>query len=973
MIVSPAEPVMVSTSDLGGLASGLSSTNAQTLYKRLDPLGKGALSVDDFATLYAELADQSHQSSTNLFGNDSAGMVQPTTFLDCHRTIFVSNFLAIREKAIGVFTQLDTDGSGSVSKQEFLDGLNTPASPTQDATAPLSILKSVTAQSQAMLAKYDTTAKGYLTQADLTAAYTADPKLGDVKNVAQLFAELDYKGSGHVSAGDLSTNALLNEIATQLQGKFGSGTPSTITLSSLGSEQIAQLPWTLDTLKSWSSDQGKSLTTTDLMNGILNDAHTRLVSGQSGQDVNADTIVTLPEVLATELSSVLKASNTSNSTNTPSSLTAAQLLTQAQADAATQMTIYDPNKRGYFTVSDVVTAWTKDKTLGDPATAQSTFQTLDLDGNGQITSSELIAGNFASNIADQFAGLLTGATKTALSNNGTTLPLSTLDGVNQTLLPWSADTIKAWDTDQDGALSRQEIMTGALDMAQKVMSTYDPNSQGPFSKADVQAALDKAANTTQTADGVIAQWDANQDGTVTFADVMATTLSYLNGLTPSQIAAQAPSTTITAQSTLTTAQTWASNVLALFDTDKKNFITLTDIANLYAKQPSLGDVTQAADTLNKWDINGDGSVTKNELAAFNAGDQLKTQMMNFLDPNKSGSFVIASLTSQQLAALPYSSDQLKGWDSNKDGALSSDELSAGLMQDAVSILNQYDAGQKGYFTQADIQAVLDANPSANQGLTAQSVMDYWDINADGQVGLAEILAGMTGYISDNQNKTPVTATTVYQDAQNNAQSTIQQFDTAGKGFITAADVAAAYTANASLGDPSQANNTIAAWDLNNDQQVTADEVLSGIELSGWANSVLSQLDPKNLGYIDVAALSQLKISMPAIPNANQVIAAWDGNGDGKVDQTELVAGLKQQAYQLISAFDPTQKGYFTLTDVQAKLSQSSASDTQQEAGNIMVQWDLDQNGRVTLAEAIAGLAAGQAPPSTSLPSATASA
>ena len=161
--------------------------------------------------------------------------------------------------------------------------------------------------------------------------------------------------------------------------------------------------------------------------------------------------------------------------------------------------------------------------------------------------------------------------------------------------------------------------------------------------------------------------------------------------------------------------------------------------------------------------------------------------------------------------------------------------------------------------------------------------------------------------------------------------------------------------------------------MNNDQQVTSDEVLSGIELSGWANSVLSQLDPTNLGYIDVAALSQLKISMPAIPNANQVIAAWDGNGDGKVDQTELVTGLKQQAHQLIGTFDPTQKGYFTLNDVQAKLSQSTASDTQLQAGNIMVQWDLDQDGRVTLGEAIAGLAAGQAPPSASLSSSPVSA
>jgi Ca2+-binding EF-hand superfamily protein len=87
----------------------------------------------------------------------------------------------------------------------------------------------------------------------------------------------------------------------------------------------------------------------------------------------------------------------------------------------------------------------------------------------------------------------------------------------------------------------------------------------------------------------------------------------------------------------------------------------------------------------------------------------------------------------------------------------------------------------------------------------------------------------------------------------------------------------------------------------------------------------------------------------------------------------LVTGLKQQAQQLISTFDPTQKGYFTLNDVQATLSQSTASDTQLQAGNIMVQWDLDQDGRVTLGEAIAGLAAGQAPPSASLSSSPVSA
>jgi Ca2+-binding EF-hand superfamily protein len=962
------ERVMAETNAMGGLASGLSSTSAQSLYKRLDPLGKGSLSVDDFAHLYAELADQSHQLAGGLINANSSSLLQPTTFLDFHRTIYLSDFLAVREKAIGVFTQLDTDGSGSVSKQEFFDGLDANIKTPSDTTAPLAILKSVTAQSQAMLAKYDRTGKGYLTQDDLAAAYRADPKLGDVKTVPQLFAQLDLKGQGRVSAGDLSTNALLNEFAHQAQAKLSANSDGVIDLSKVVATDVSQWPWTLETLKGWSSDNGKTLTASDVMNGTLADARAKLVSGQSGQDANGDHIVSLTEVLATGLSTLLKATAvkpTPEPAPDTKEATPAALLTQAKADAASQMKLYDTTNRGYFTLGDVQTAWSKDPTLGDPSTASSIFQTLDLDGNGQITASELISGNFASNIADQFAALMTAATKTELSHNGTTLPLSTLEGVTQTLLPWSGDTIKDWDQDKDGALSRQEIMSGALNMAQHVMAAYDPDGTGQFTKADVQKALDKAANSTQTADSVIKQWDADLNGTVTFEDVMATTLFYLNGLKAETLAATAQNNTVTAQSTLATAQTWAGNVLSLFDTDKKNYITLTDIANLYAKQPSLGDVTQAADTLAKWDLDGNGQVSASELAAFKACDELKSQIMDWLDPNKTGTITLAALTTQQRAALPYQADQLKAWDENTDGLLSSDELAKGMLADAGSILRQYDSGTKGYFTEQDIQAVLDANAGANEGLTASGVMSYWDINKDGQVGMAEILSGMSGYIADHRNKSPVTASSVYKDAQTSAMTTLNQFDPTGKGFITAEDVAAAYTANASLGDPTQARSTIAAWDLNNDAQVTYDELVAGIELSGWANSLLSQLDPAGLGSIDIAQLSQIKISMPAIPDANRVIAGWDGNGDGKIDQTELVSGLRNEAKRLIQTFDQTNKGYFTLDDVQSALSQTTSEDTRLAAGNIMVQWDIDQNGKVTLSEVLAGLAAGQAPPALS--------
>jgi Ca2+-binding EF-hand superfamily protein len=255
--------------------------------------------------------------------------------------------------------------------------------------------------------------------------------------------------------------------------------------------------------------------------------------------------------------------------------------------------------------------------------------------------------------------------------------------------------------------------------------------------------------------------------------------------------------------------------------------------------------------------------------------------------------------------------------------------------------------------------VLDAHPDTNGGLTAKGVVTYWDTNSDGHVQLSDIVSGMSGYIAVNQSA-PVTASTIYQDALAKAQATLDTFDTARKGFITQADVAAAYRANAQLGNPDDAAGTIATWDQSNDGEVSLSELTSGIELSGLANQFMAQLDPTNQGFISTASLDGVVISMPSIPDAARVIAGWDSNQDGQIGQDEIVTGLREQAKSYLARFDTANKGYFTLDDVQAGFDRTPPTDETLTPPVVMSQWDANRDSKVDLADILAGIAAGVA-------------
>ena len=646
---------------------------------------------------------------------------------------------------------------------------------------------------------------------------------------------------------------------------------------------------------------------------------------------------------------------------TPNNSDALAILKQAQTDAQTALDTYDTAGKGYMTEADVAAVWTADPSKGDAAGAADAFKSLDLNNDGQTNLNELMANNFALKISEQLSTLLDPSGQGAIS-------VATLKTDTRTDLPFSMEQISAWDSNKDGWLSQQDVVSGVLQMAQGLVKTYDKSSKNYFDLADIKAGMAANPSTTssQTADEVLKQWDVNGDGKVTLHEALAMTVFSLKDLPPSAIPAtptdpaKTPSDQIKfASATLSAATDTAKQIMATFDVTSKGYIELGDIANAFIKNPTLGDVGSAVDRLTAWDVNNDGHVTLDEMVVNQSAHQVTKQIMAILDPQSTGSVSIASLDSHNTAALPYDLATLKSWDTGTDGSLSADEINAGVLRDAKSIMAQYDSTAKGYFDQADIQSVLDAHPDSNGGLTAQGVVSYWDTNSDGHVQLSDIVSGMSGYIAVNQSA-PVTASTIYQDALAKAQATLDTFDTAKKGFITQADVAAAYRANAQLGNPDDAASTIATWDQSHDGEVSLSELTSGIELSGLANQFMAQLDPTNQGYISTASLDGVSIMMPSIPDAAHVIAGWDRNQDGQIGQDDIVSGLRQQAQTYLARFDTANKGYFTLADVQAGFASTPPFDATLTPSGVISQWDANQDNQVDLADILAGIAAGVA-------------
>jgi Ca2+-binding EF-hand superfamily protein len=466
-------------------------------------------------------------------------------------------------------------------------------------------------------------------------------------------------------------------------------------------------------------------------------------------------------------------SATSSSTTTPIlAMSLANASSLAETAAATQfatsmMQQFDTANKGYITVSDIQAAYAANPALGDASQAQSIFSQWDANNDGQITQQELVTGYQQNDIATQL-----------MANYDTTnqgyIDLHNLSSAVSTVSPSFVALLTSWDSAGNGQLTQDEIMKGlstsqmslsdisslmetvnASVNAQNMMAQYDTSAKGYADLSDINAALANAqptaasSNLASQAQNAMNFYDVNGDGQISLGEMV-------DGQQVFDVASQ---------------------LMAQFDPSNQGYIDVsaTGLASLSSRAPSLASV------LSSWNSAGDGHLTQQEIVSG-----LQTSNIKFLVQSQSGASSTASDPASQAASIlsqfdsnfdgqislsefmnqatidpSIASDPIttfNAWDSNHDGNLSLDEIQTGIqtIQQAQTIVSQYDTANKGYFDSADLETALtSADPtlsSSSAAQQAQGIMAFWDANNDGKVTVQEVIQGIQkgGYVGGQQ-------------------------------------------------------------------------------------------------------------------------------------------------------------------------------------------------------------------------------
>jgi len=821
------------------------TSKAINLFKSIDTSGRGYLTQANFATLLADA--KAHQTqSTSDFGATA-------TEWNIGREVWnvgQSNFAGIgsggstpspvqtASLASQTLTQLDHDNSGNVSLEEFVNGIlavpsaapttdtkstttgNTPISPATTPSAPSttdttssatsgatptpsagtgqtpsntpsdtpitppayptasSLYQQAHANSVSMLSKYDTIGKGYIDQTDLMTAWIADPTLGNPLQAANTIAQWDTNGDRNVTSSELTLGATVANIAGQIQAMLDPSGLGFIPTSQITNATAAGLPYSASTIQAWDKNGVGQISSQELISGVnqsLNafiakfdtthkgcftiadvqaaiNAHPDGFGGASAADLVArwdlkgDGQVDASEIAAIQLTAI-QANNTPN-TPPPGWTSALAVLQSAQTQAASMLGQYDEANKGYITQADLVTAFTNNPALGDPTQASTILSTFDLNGDGQLSRDELINGDQLQTLANKISNVLDPTAKGSIT-------VSDLANNTNSPLPFSAPTIAGWDSNGDGQISRVEWVQGAYKEVQNTIAQFDTSGKGYFSQSDVQNAMatNPPADPTTTAANIMSQWDVAGIGQVAPSDILATMIANVTNTS----AANATPANV---SVYTNAQASANAMLSSYDITAKGYIDQTDIVAACIVDPALGDPSQASSIISAWDANNNGHLTSNELVSGLIAGQIASGLLAQLDPANSGSIKVGSLPLSTINApfLSNAAAEIAAWDSDRNGAVSQQELVTGIREQANNFVSQYDTAGKGYFTAADIQLALAANPNATN-ITASGVISQWDANSDGHVTPSDVLAGFAAGLNPTSLTTATSALT----------------------------------------------------------------------------------------------------------------------------------------------------------------------------------------------------------------------
>ena len=637
--------------------------------------------------------------------------------------------------------------------------------------------------------------------------------------------EFDANADGKVSGQEFQKVFAVMQREAELSGNHGSGQNATFRAAG-----VRPTIFECTLYPSFSRNYSLSLYQTTEMLGAF--------------DKDADNLVTLDElkgVVATPTAPVL---------TTPSSITNQLNPTiKGTAEAGSAITVYDGATSLGTTVASSAGSWsfTPDTDLTEAAhtitatvrnaagtiSPVSTPITLTIDRTAPDRPALTSGSGFTTNTTPIIKGTAEAGSTVTVYDGATSLGTTVASSTGEwTLTPSLALTqadhnITANARDAAGNLSDiSSSITLTVDTTapdSPVLTTLGETTKNTMPTIEGETEPNGAV-TVYDGDASLGTVQASPDGTWTFTPTMpldlgdhsitARSRDYAGNISPASAA-------ITLTVIPLTPEERADALLADYGGTEKGYVEIADILNAWINNPSQGDVSELANTMQAWDTDGDGKITRKEIVSnfkvMDAADGLLLSLAKAPSaPTDPVAIRLAEVTDADLQPLGLTHDLLASWDLDKNGAVTRAELIMGLRplidrpptaaEIAQAMLNQHDADHNNALSLDEFQNALGGTANASQ-----SDFNSWDLNKDQSISLNEITTGF--------------------EAIQKAIDFVAQYDRNGKGYFDLADIQAAIDASTNKEQLASAEEMLAAMDIDPDGKVTVQDVITFQQLN----------------------------------------------------------------------------------------------------------------------------------------------
>ena len=419
--------------------------------------------------------------------------------------------------------------------------------------------------------------------------------------------------------------------------------------------------------------------------------------------------------------------------------------------------------------------------------------------------------------------------------------------------------------------------------------------------------------------------------------------------------------------------------------DYQEFISLmlpSAPATIARLSQSFRSVANVKDSFKKFDANGDGQISRNELkAAMKLGDADLDIVFALGDLDgdgeiSMGEFVLIMSPVANNAVKRFRNcfkdihdvvDGFRMFDVDNDGSITQQELAAGMRNMRMSFSNEEtsaifaaaDTNTDGGITYSEYVSLM--IPTCGDALikfrkcfsgvqNAKANFAKFDVDGDGEITISELKKGMGAKFSEQE----INAVFALGDTDQDGSISFLEF--AKLMIPAAAETLAKFWK--SFRDLKSVRAAFKQFDADGDGAISRQEVMAGTKAAGRqftqeeVETFFVLADQDGDGAIDFSEFALIMI--PTAPERiTKLKHALDTNKDGVVSKQEMEAAFKK--------FDSNKDGAIDAKEMKNGLKAFGVTMTDQEMETVFAVADVDGDGEVSMAEFVALLGGGKAP------------